>query len=161
MGSPSSVETFVPAEDPQRGSPTPSAPFRRIAVCVDGSEMSEVVVLHAAHFVEDGELKRAMVLHHISPGAAHQIGVCLAHVGGRRHGHLRRRARLPIALIVDGGKVAHRVHGCDGAGGREQRSNEEGQTRNRHGVSLGRAWRGIHRLAGDWSKIPHCVVLSA
>jgi nucleotide-binding universal stress UspA family protein len=46
MGSPTAVETFVPAE--QRGSPTPSAPFRRIAVCVDASEMSEAVVLHAA-----------------------------------------------------------------------------------------------------------------
>jgi len=48
MGSPSSLRTSVPAEDTQRGSPTPSAPFRRIAVCVDGSEMSEVVVFHAA-----------------------------------------------------------------------------------------------------------------
>ena len=48
MGSASPVETSVPAEALQRGSPTPSAPFRRIAVCVDGSEMSEAVVLHAA-----------------------------------------------------------------------------------------------------------------
>lgn len=48
MGLPSSLGTFVPAEDVQRGSPTPSAPFRRIAVCVDGSEMGETIVLHAA-----------------------------------------------------------------------------------------------------------------
>jgi nucleotide-binding universal stress UspA family protein len=48
MGSPSALETFVPAEDLQWGSPTQSAPFRRIAVCVDGSEMGETVVLHAA-----------------------------------------------------------------------------------------------------------------
>ena len=48
MGSPSSAETFVAAEDLQRGSPTPSAPFRRIAVCVDGSEMGETLVRHAA-----------------------------------------------------------------------------------------------------------------
>jgi len=47
MGSASSLETSMPADDLQRG-PTQSAPFRRIAVCVDGSEMSEVVVLHAA-----------------------------------------------------------------------------------------------------------------
>jgi nucleotide-binding universal stress UspA family protein len=38
----------VPGEDLQRGSAAPSALFRRIAVCVDGSEMSEAVVLHAA-----------------------------------------------------------------------------------------------------------------
>ena len=49
MGSASSLETSVPAEDLQRGSPTQSAPFRRIAVCVDGSEMGETVVLHAAN----------------------------------------------------------------------------------------------------------------
>lgn len=48
MGSPSSAETFVAAEDRQRGSPTSSAPFRRIAVCVDGSEMGETLVRHAA-----------------------------------------------------------------------------------------------------------------
>jgi nucleotide-binding universal stress UspA family protein len=48
MGSASSLERSVPAEDLQRGSPTPSAPFRRIAVCVDGSEMGETLVRHAA-----------------------------------------------------------------------------------------------------------------
>jgi K+-sensing histidine kinase KdpD len=48
MGSPSSFETVVPVEDLQRGSPTPSAPFRRIGVCVDGSEMGRTVVRHAA-----------------------------------------------------------------------------------------------------------------
>ena len=37
-----------PGEDLQPGGSTPSAPFRRIAVCVDGSEMGETVVLHAA-----------------------------------------------------------------------------------------------------------------
>ena len=41
-------ETLEPAQDLQPGSPTQSAPFRRIAVCVDGSEMGETVVLHAA-----------------------------------------------------------------------------------------------------------------
>ena len=46
MGSP--IETLEPAQDLQPGSPTQSAPFRRIAVCVDGSEMGETVVLHAA-----------------------------------------------------------------------------------------------------------------
>ena len=48
MGTPSSLETSVPAKGLRRGSPTQSAPFRRIAVCVDGSEMGETVVLHAA-----------------------------------------------------------------------------------------------------------------
>ena len=48
MGSASPLETSVPAEALQRGSPTPSAPFRRIAVCVDGSEMGETLVRHAA-----------------------------------------------------------------------------------------------------------------
>jgi nucleotide-binding universal stress UspA family protein len=48
MGSSKPIETSVPTEDLQRGSPTPSTPFRRIAVCVDGSEMGETVVLHAA-----------------------------------------------------------------------------------------------------------------
>ena len=45
MGSP--VETLEPAQDLQSGSATQSAPFRRIMVCVDGSEMGETVVLHA------------------------------------------------------------------------------------------------------------------
>jgi nucleotide-binding universal stress UspA family protein len=45
MGSP--IETLEPAQDLQPGSATQSAPFRRIAVCVDGSEMGETVVLHA------------------------------------------------------------------------------------------------------------------
>ena len=48
MGSASALETSVPAENLQQGSPTPSAPFRRIAVCVDGSEMGETLVRHAA-----------------------------------------------------------------------------------------------------------------
>lgn len=48
MGSTSAVETSVPAENLQQGSPTPSAPFRRIAVCVDGSDMGEILVHHAA-----------------------------------------------------------------------------------------------------------------
>jgi nucleotide-binding universal stress UspA family protein len=52
MGSPSSLETFVPAENRQRGSVTPSALFRRIAVCVDGSEMGDTLVLHAAAAAE-------------------------------------------------------------------------------------------------------------
>jgi hypothetical protein len=43
MGSSSSVETFVAHAD-QQGSATPLAPFRRFAVCVDGSAMSEAVV---------------------------------------------------------------------------------------------------------------------
>lgn len=47
MGSLRSLETSVPGEDLQRGSAAPSAPFQRIAVCVDGSEISEAVVLHA------------------------------------------------------------------------------------------------------------------
>ena len=46
MGSP--IETIEPAQDLHPGSATRSAPFRRIAVCVDGSEMGETVVLHAA-----------------------------------------------------------------------------------------------------------------
>jgi len=46
MGSP--IETLEPAQDLHPGSATQSAPFRRIAVCVDGSEMGETVVLHAA-----------------------------------------------------------------------------------------------------------------
>ena len=41
------IETLEPAHDSQPGSPTQSVPFKRIAVCVDGSEMSETVVLHA------------------------------------------------------------------------------------------------------------------
>jgi nucleotide-binding universal stress UspA family protein len=45
--SPISVATVVPAEN-QPGSPARASPFRRIAVCVDGSEMSETLVLHAA-----------------------------------------------------------------------------------------------------------------
>ena len=49
MGSPNSLETSVPAAELRRGSPTQSAPFRRIAVCVDGSEMGETVVLHGAN----------------------------------------------------------------------------------------------------------------
>ena len=49
MGSPNSLETSVPAAELRRGSPTQSAPFRRIAVCVDGAEMGETVVLHAAN----------------------------------------------------------------------------------------------------------------
>src|SRR5688572_23321867 len=48
MGAPGSAETFGAAKDLQRGSPTSSAPFRRIAVCVDGSEMGETLVRHAA-----------------------------------------------------------------------------------------------------------------
>ena len=48
MGSASPLETSGPAEAFQRGSPTPSAPFRRIAVCVDGSKMGETLVRHAA-----------------------------------------------------------------------------------------------------------------
>lgn len=48
MGSPSSVERFMAPEHLQRGSQTPLAPFRRIAVCVDGSAVSEALVLHAA-----------------------------------------------------------------------------------------------------------------
>ena len=50
--SPSSLETFVPAENLQLGSATPSALFRRIAVCVDGSEMGDPLVLHAAAAAE-------------------------------------------------------------------------------------------------------------
>ena len=45
MGSP--FETLESAQDLQSGSSTQSAPFRRLAVCVDGSEMDETVVLHA------------------------------------------------------------------------------------------------------------------
>jgi nucleotide-binding universal stress UspA family protein len=41
-------ETLEPTHKLQSGSPTPSAPFRRVAVCVDGSDMGEAVVLHAA-----------------------------------------------------------------------------------------------------------------
>jgi K+-sensing histidine kinase KdpD len=48
MGSPSSVETSVSADDRQRGSHRLSAPFRQVAVCVDGSRMVEPLVLHAA-----------------------------------------------------------------------------------------------------------------
>jgi nucleotide-binding universal stress UspA family protein len=48
MGPTSPLETSVPAEALQRGSPTLAAPFRRIAVCVDGSEMGETLVRHAA-----------------------------------------------------------------------------------------------------------------
>lgn len=44
----SSIETSVPGEDRQQASAMPSAPFQRIAVCVDGSVMSEAVVHHAA-----------------------------------------------------------------------------------------------------------------
>jgi nucleotide-binding universal stress UspA family protein len=51
MGTASALETSVPAENLQ-GSPTPSAPFRRIAVCVDGSEMGETLVRHAAMVAE-------------------------------------------------------------------------------------------------------------
>lgn len=47
MESPSSVEKLVAPEDLQRRSPTPLPPFRRVAVCVDGSAMSEALVLHA------------------------------------------------------------------------------------------------------------------
>jgi nucleotide-binding universal stress UspA family protein len=46
MGSP--IETLEPAQDLHPGSATQSAPFRRIAVCVDGSEMGDTVVRHAA-----------------------------------------------------------------------------------------------------------------
>ncbi len=46
MGSP--VDTLEPAPDLQRGGLTQAAPFRRIAACVDGSEMGERVVLHAS-----------------------------------------------------------------------------------------------------------------
>ncbi len=46
MASP--IEKLEPAQDLQPGSPTQSAPFRRIAVCVDGSEMGETIVRHAA-----------------------------------------------------------------------------------------------------------------
>ena len=53
MGSASSsIEPFVPAEVLPRGSATPSVPFRRIAVCVDGSEMGDTVVRHAAGAAE-------------------------------------------------------------------------------------------------------------
>lgn len=45
MGSP--VETLDPAQDLQPGRATQSASFRRIAVCVDASEMGETVVIHA------------------------------------------------------------------------------------------------------------------
>ena len=49
MGSASSSSgPFVLAEVLPRGSATSSAPFRRIAVCVDGSEMGDTLVLHAA-----------------------------------------------------------------------------------------------------------------
>lgn len=41
------LETSTPAESTPPG-PTQSAPFRRIAVCADGSDVGEVVVLHAA-----------------------------------------------------------------------------------------------------------------
>src|SRR5450759_448538 len=44
----SPIETLEPAQDLQPESPTQFAPFRRIAVCVDGSEMGETLVLHAA-----------------------------------------------------------------------------------------------------------------
>jgi len=46
MGLP--IETLERTLDLQPGSPTRSAPFRRIAVCVDGSEMGDTVVRHAA-----------------------------------------------------------------------------------------------------------------
>jgi nucleotide-binding universal stress UspA family protein len=47
VDSSSRVETSVPAESTTPGL-TPSASFRRIAVCVDGSDVGDVVVLHAA-----------------------------------------------------------------------------------------------------------------
>lgn len=46
MGAP--TEMLEPAQGIEPDSPTQSAPFRRIAVCADGSEMGEIVVLHAA-----------------------------------------------------------------------------------------------------------------
>ena len=53
MGSASSsVEPFVSAEILPRGSATLSAAFRRIVVCVDGSEMGDTLVLHAAAAAE-------------------------------------------------------------------------------------------------------------
>lgn len=48
MGSFGSVETSVPPEERQRRSTALSATFRRIAVCVDESAMSDAVVRHAA-----------------------------------------------------------------------------------------------------------------
>ena len=41
------IETLQPSQGHRPGRPTQSAPFGRIVVCVDGSEMSETVVLHA------------------------------------------------------------------------------------------------------------------
>jgi nucleotide-binding universal stress UspA family protein len=41
-----------PRSSLRRGSATPSAPFRRIAVCVDGSEMDDTIVRHAAGAAE-------------------------------------------------------------------------------------------------------------
>src|SRR5581483_8713310 len=52
MGSPSPFETFVAVDDLPRERPTPSAPFRRIAVCVDGSRMGGTLVLQAAAIAE-------------------------------------------------------------------------------------------------------------
>jgi len=53
MGSTSSsIEATGPAEKNQRGSATPMAPFRHIAVCVDGSEVGDTIVLHAAAAAE-------------------------------------------------------------------------------------------------------------
>ena len=48
MAASSVIGTSVPAADLQPQSPTRSAAFRRIAVCVDGSEISEILVRHAA-----------------------------------------------------------------------------------------------------------------
>ena len=45
--SPSALENSGPAASTPPG-PTQSVPFRRVAVCVDGSDVGEVVVLHAA-----------------------------------------------------------------------------------------------------------------
>ena len=52
MGSPSSLDRFEPVNGHLRETPTLSAPFRRIAVCVDGSKMGDTLVLQAAAIAE-------------------------------------------------------------------------------------------------------------